>query len=57
MLHLFHKYTSTPVALVAVANPWLFGVEQIDPWVSLAVKIGGGILLAVQIRYWWKKSG
>jgi hypothetical protein len=57
MIHLFHKYTSIPLAVLAVANPWVFSIEQIDSWLSPLLKAGGLVLIAVQVRYWWKKSG
>lgn len=55
MMHVFHKYTSTPLAVVALAYP-MPTAGQIDFWLSVALKVGAGILLAVQIRYWWRKD-
>lgn len=57
MENFFHKYTSVPLAIAAAANPvWLPEASQIAPWLSIMLQIGGGILIAVQIRYWWKKN-
>jgi len=56
MIDKFHDNSSGPIGIAAILSPaWL--PTNLAPWLSIALQVGGLILIAVQIRYWWKKSG
>lgn len=56
MVH-FRESASIPLAVAAVFNPvWIPTPQDISPWLSIFLQMGGLMLIAAQLRYWWKKK-